>query len=300
VSQPNATQMKRINQIAMIALSPDWNGEVKNAVSALQKIFNQGSLKATDLEIVPAGSQRGGGAHNNAATESLQSQIVDLMNRLHAAHCEIANLKAARTYGFPDQRVQADLRDASNAKAERDTARRQSAKLRTILAKTEAKLDAANRVRDEAQARADAARRENDELRAALQEATAELREAHRVADVCRDATTGNGPAEVADAVTVTPTGRAEAERHRPEAAEGLADSGPFNEIAAEEQNAWNTRFNKKAVGLYWRTVRDINADLAAGLITKKQASGRKASALRNYNSGAKLGNRARTARKAA
>ena len=300
MSQPNATQMKRINQIAMIALSPDWNGEVKNAVSALQKIFNQGSLKATDLEIVPAGSQRGGGVHNNAATESLQNQIADLMNRLHAAHCEIANLKAARTYGFPDQRVQADLRDASNAKAERDTARRQSAKLRTILAKTEAKLDAANRVRDEAQARADAARRENDELRAALQEATAELREAHRVADVCRDAKEHNGRADAAGAVTDNPTSGVEAHEHHAETVENPACTHPSDDVASDKQQGWNPRFDAKAVGLYWRAVHAINADLEAGLITKKQASGRKASALRDYKSGAKLGNRARPARRAA
>jgi hypothetical protein len=228
------------------------------------------------------------------------SDIADLMNRLNAAHCEIANLRAARTYGFPDQRVQADSRDASNAKAEANALRAKVAKLEATLAKTMAESDESNRARDEADARADAARRENDELRAALQEATAELREAHRVADVRRDATTGNGPAEVADAVTDHPTGSVEAEGHRPEAAEGLADSDAFDKIAAEEQSGWNPNFDQKAVGLYWRTVQAINADLAAGRITTRQASGRKAAAHRSYKVGAKLGSRARNARRAA
>jgi DNA repair exonuclease SbcCD ATPase subunit len=300
VSQPNATQMKRINKIAMMALAPEWNGEVENAVSALRKIFNKSNLKATDLEIVPAGSHLDGGSHNNAAMESLQSDIADLMNRLNAAHCEIANLRAARTYGFPDQRVQADSRDASNAKAEANALRAKVAKLEATLAKTMAESDESNRAREEADARADAARRENDELRAALQEATAELREAQRVADVRRDAAANNGRVDAAGAATDNPTSGVEAHEHHAETVENPTCTHPSDDVASDRQQGWNPRFDAKAVGLYWRAVHAINADLETGLITKKQASGRKASALRDYKSRATLGSRARNARRAA
>jgi hypothetical protein len=301
VSQPNATEMQRINTVVWKAMGSDSKNESTSALLGLKKIFKKTGRKATDFEIVPAGSCLGDASLNDtAAMEGWTREFDNLTNKLNAARHELAALKAAGTYGFPDQRVQADLRDASNAKAERDAARRQSAKLRTILAKTEAKLDAANRVRDEAQARADAARRENDELRAALQEATAELREAQRVADVRRDAMVQNARADAAGAATDNPTSGVEAHEHHAETVENPACTHPSDDVASDRQQGWNPRFDAKAVGLYWRAVHAINADLEAGLITKKQASGRKASALRDYKSRVKLGSRARNARRAA
>jgi len=323
--------MARINKIAMRALAPEPSGEVNNAISALQKIFKESKLKAVDFELVLAGSHLDREAETNADMENFRSQVADLTNRLKAAQSEIARLSAIRTCGFPEQRAQAHVGNISKANAERDAARRESAKLRKVLAnstikldeaerakseaevlrarlakleatlaKTMAESDEANRARDEADARADAARRENDKLRAALQEATAELREAQRVADVRRDAAANNGRVDAAGAATDNPTSGVEAHEHHAETVENPTCTHPSDDVASDRQQGWNPRFDAKAVGLYWRAVHAINADLETGLITKKQASGRKASALRDYKSRATLGSRARNARRAA
>jgi len=287
----NTTLIEKINKISMIAFGPEWNGEVENSLSTLRNIFKANGLKATDFEIVLAGSRpRGASSNNTAAMEDLEREFENLTNKYREVRNELCSLKTSKTYGFSNHLAQ----------AEADAVRRKLEEVQATLKQTEAELRKANHAKAEAEAKADAAGRDRDEMQATLEKVTAELREANSVADDLRYAIVGNGPAEVADAVTVTPTGRAEAEGYCPEAAEGRASSDPSDETGAEEQNGWNPRFNKKVVGLYWCTVTGINADLAAGRITTRQASRRKAAAHRSYKAGAKLDSRARNARRAA
>ena len=189
------------------------------------------------------------------------------------------------------------LDEADRAKSEADVLRARLAKLEATLDQTSGELIEAIRAQAEAEAGADAVRGERDELRATVETITDELREAHRVADVRRDAAANNGPAEVADAVTATPTGSAERKDHRPEVAEGPTDSSHSGKAAAKRQKGWNPNFSAKAVELYWHTVQTVDADLAAGRITTRQAAGRKATARCRYNAGAKPVNCAGTAR---
>jgi hypothetical protein len=364
----NVAQMARINKIVTRALAPEPSGEVNNAISALQKIFRENNLKAVDFELVPTGSHLDCEHQDNAATASLRTQIADLTMRLNAAHREIGTLKAARTYGFAEQRVHADLSGAGNAKAkyERDAARRESAKLRKVLANSTIKLNEANRAKSEAdvlrarlakleatldqtnaelikvirakaeaEVRADKACRERDDLRAALEKTTAELheadqakveveakadamrrkheelqaafdetrtkvREAQQDADALCNATVSNGPSDAAATVVDTQTGSVHEPKHLAEGAEGPAGSHHSDKTAATRQKGWNPNFSAKAVEIYWRTVRAIDVDLAAGPITKPQASRRKAAAHRNYKAGAKPVDRTRTARSSA
>ena len=288
------------NKIVAMAFGSDHDGESGTAFDKGKKFLRDRDAKITDFKLVLANSEdsrASGLEHWERQVQSLFRDLDAKDSALQSARAETDTVRRERD----ELRAKLKTRVAAKpAKAEADTLRAKIAKLETTLAKTMAESDEANRARDEADARADAARRENDALRASLQVTTAELREAHRVADVRRDATTGNGPAEVADAVTDHPTGSVETEGHHPKAAEGLADSNAFDKIAAEEQNGWNPNFNKKAVGLYWCTVTGINADLAAGRITTRQASRRKAAAHRSYRAGAKLDSRVHNARRAA
>jgi regulator of replication initiation timing len=288
------------NKIVAMAFGSDHDGESGTAFDKGKKFLRDRDAKITDFKLVLANSEDG----RASGLEHWERQFNRLFRQLDAKDNALQSVTAeadALRRECDELRAKLKTRVAAKpAKAEADTLRAKVAKLETTLAKTMAESDEANRARDEADARADAARRENDELRAALQEATAELREAQRVADVRRDAMSHNGRADAAGAATDNPTSGVEAEGYRPEAAQGLTDSGSFDEIAAEEQSGWNPNFNQKAVGLYWCTVQAINADLAAGRITTRQASGRKAAAHRSYKVGAKLGSRARNARRAA
>ena len=341
-------QVAKINKIAARIFAPEPSGEVNNAISALHSIFRKNNLKGVDFELVPVGSQLNREHQDDAATASLWTQIADLTMRLNAAHREIDTLKAPRTYGFAEQRVHADLRDAGNAKAkaERDAARRDSAKLRKVLANSTIKLKEANRAKSEAdglrarlakleatleqtnaelievirgqaeaEVRADNACRERDSLRQALEKVTVELheanqakaeaeigaaavrrecaelrelleqtkadvREAHGATGALHDTMTANGPTESADAPTDTSVDGVETEEDRSEAVS--------NEAATERWYGWRRNLGSKAVDLHWLTVQAIDADLAAGRITTRQASGRKAAALRSYKAGAK------------
>jgi hypothetical protein len=321
------------NKMVAMAFGSDQDSESCNAFDIGKKFLKDRNASITDFKLVLANSEDGrasGMEHwerqfnrlfreldakesalqsARAETDTVRRERDELRAKLEArvavkpakagaAHRELAELRAAR------EETRAELIEANCAKAEAEVqahkACRERDELRATLDRVTAELRDANQAKAEAEARADAARRENDELRAALQEATAELREAQRVADVCRDAAANDGRVDAAGAATDNPTSSAEAHEHHAETVENPACTHPSDDVASDRQQGWNPRFDAKAVGLYWRAVHAINADLEAGLITKKQASGRKASALRDYKSRATLGSRARNARRAA
>ena len=293
-------EVGKFNKIVAMVFGSDSPSEVDNAINLGKQFLKSRQTAITDFKLILAGSQPSqinGSGHWERLVKRLFRDLDAKDSALQSARAETDTVRRERD----ELRAKLKTRVAAKpAKAEADTLRAKVAKLEATLAKTMAESDESNRARDEADARADAARRENDELRAALQEATAELREAHRVADVRRDAMSHNARADAAGAATDNPTSGVEAHEHHAETVENPTCTHSSDDVASDRQQGWNPRFDAKAVGLYWRAVHAINADLEAGLITKKQASGRKASALRDYKSGAKLGNRARPARRAA
>jgi regulator of replication initiation timing len=294
------TEVTTFNKIIAMVFGSDQDGESATAIKIGKKFLKDRSASIADFTLVSANSQAGYAGGTGLWERQVQRLFKDLDAKDSALQSVRAEADALRRERDELRAKLGSRIEVKPAKARADAKERELAELRTTLGKTTTELDAANCARDEAEVGADAVRRENDELRAALQETTAELHEARRVADVLRDAAANNGPAEVAETVADHPTDSAGAEEDHPETAESSADTDPSNETAAGRQQGWKPNFDAKAVGIYWRTVTGINADLAAGLITTRQASGRKAAAFRSYKVGVKPVRRARMAKRAA
>jgi archaellum component FlaC len=313
MTQPTVTEMQRINAVVWKAMGSDWKDETTSALLGLKRIFRKSGRRATDFEIVPVGLCTGSASSTEAAAmEDLQRAYEHMTNKYTEVRSELSALRAEKNCGFSNHLAQAEadavrrqleevkatlrqtsaeLHKAAGVKtkfeAEANAARRERDELRAALEKIKAELHEANQAKAEAEIGAAAVRRECAELRELLEQAKADVREAHGATGALHDTMAANGPTEAADAPTDTSADGVETEEDCSEAVS--------NEAATEKWYGWRRNLGSKAVDLHWFTVQAIDADLAAGRITKRQASGRKAAALRSYNTATKLGSRART-----
>jgi hypothetical protein len=317
-------EIMKFNKIVAVAFGSDQDGEASAALHMGKKFLKDRNATITDFNLVSANSSAStefkfwvewtgslikekneaeSALHSaRADAEALRRERDELRAKLKSksrvevkraqAKAETTNRELEELRASLEQTT-AELRDAQRAMAETDAARRERDDLRTLLEQTRAELCEAHR----AQADADADRRELETLKAVLEATRAELRAAHEVANALREAMASHSPADVADAVADTPTGRADAagppeQRGDPPACPHASDAA-----AGDGPRDWNPNFDKKAVGLYWRTVHAINADFEAGRLTKRQASGRRAAAYRSYQAGASRYKGTRTAK---